>query len=335
MALETITAEELVNTPLSSPGWVVEDLIGVGVTLLVGAPKVGKSWLVLRLAECVSRGEPLWGFATCGGAVLDLALEDNLPRIQQRLFRLADECSETFHLCVSAPSLADGLLDEIAAFVVAHPGTKLVIVDTLQTVRQSSKKSAYASDYHDVRAFKGLADHFGIAVVLVHHQRKMDDPDPLNTVSGTNGITGAADTTMVLDRKRGEKRAFLKVTGRDVIERVLALEFNDCRWELSEDQSVEHEEERPVPHEVLEVIRFMEGRLGWAGTATELVAQTGLGDARAATLGRKLAEHSQALLETGIRYSTQRTASARTIFLERVAEGQFDDGSDSGDGTFL
>lgn len=67
MALETITAEELVNTPLRSPGWVVEDLIGVGVTLLVGAPKVGKSWLVLRLAECVSRGEPLWGFATCGG----------------------------------------------------------------------------------------------------------------------------------------------------------------------------------------------------------------------------------------------------------------------------
>ena len=141
MALETITAEELVNTPLRSPGWVVEDLIGVGVTLLVGSPKVGKSWLALRLAECVSRGEPLWGFATCGGTVLDLELEDNLPRIQQRLFMLADECSETFHLCVNAPSLADGLLDEIATFVVEHPGTRLVIVDTLQTVRQSSQKS--------------------------------------------------------------------------------------------------------------------------------------------------------------------------------------------------
>ncbi len=328
MALETITAEELVNTPLSSPGWVVEDLVGVGVTLLVGSPKVGKSWLVLRLAECVSRGEPLWGFATCGGTVLDLALEDNLPRIQQRLFRLADECSETFHLCVNAPSLADGLLDEVAAFVATHPGTRLVIVDTLQTVRQSLQKSAYSSDYRDVRAFKGLAERFGIAVVLVHHQRKMDDPDPFNTVSGTNGITGAADTTMVLDRKRGEKRAVLRVTGRDVIERELVLEFNDCRWELSEDQSVEHEEERPVPHEVLEVIRFMEGRLGWAGTATELVAQTGLGDARAATLGKKLAEHSQALLGAGIRYSTQRTASARTIFLERVEEDRIDDGND-------
>ena len=166
--LETITAEELVNTPLSSPRWVVEDLVGVGVTLLVGSPKVGKSWLVLRLAECVSRGDSLWGFATCGGAVLDLALEDNLPRIQQRLFRLADECSETFHLCVNAPSLADGLLDEIAAFVATHPGTRLVIVDTLQTVRQSPQKSAYASDYRDVRDFKALADHFGLAVVLVH-----------------------------------------------------------------------------------------------------------------------------------------------------------------------
>lgn len=333
--LETITAEELVNTPLSSPGWVVEDLIGVGVTLLVGSPKVGKSWLALRLAECVSRGEPLWGFATCGGTVLDLELEDNLPRIQQRLFRLADECSDAFHLCVNAPSLADGLLDEIATFVAAHPDTKLVIVDTLQTVRQSSQRSAYASDYRDVRDFKGLADHFGIAVVLVHHQRKMDDPDPLNTVSGTNGITGAADTTMVLDRKRGEKRAVLKVTGRDVIERELVLEFNDCCWELSEDQYVEHEEERPVSREVLEVIRFMEGRLGWAGTATELIAQAGLNDTQAASLGRKLTEHSQTLLEAGIRYSTQRSATARTIFLEHVAEGQFDDGNDSNDGTFL
>jgi len=335
MALETITAEELVNTPLSSPGWVVEDLIGVGVTLLVGSPKVGKSWLALRLAECVSRGEPLWGFATCGGTVLDLELEDNLPRIQQRLFRLADECSDAFHLCVNAPSLADGLLDEIATFVAAHPDTKLVIVDTLQTVRQSSQRSAYASDYHDVRDFKGLADHFGIAVVLVHHQRKMDDPDPFNTVSGTNGITGAADTTMVLDRKRGDKQAVLKVTGRDVIERELVIEFNDCRWELAENQHVEREEERPVPREVLDVIRFMECRLGWAGTATELIEEADLGDTQAASLGRKLNEHSRVLLEAGVRYSTQRTSASRTIFLERVAEGRFDDGNDSNDGTNL
>ena len=205
--------------------------------------------------------------------------------------------------------------------MVAHPGTRLVIVDTLQTVRQSSKKSAYASDYHDVRAFKGLADHFGIAVVLVHHQRKMDDPDPFNTVSGTNGITGAADTTMVLDRRRGDKRAVLRVTGRDVIERELALEFNDCRWELSEDQSIEHEEERPAPREVLEVIRFMEGRLGWAGTATELIAEAHLDGTVPTALGRKLNEHSQRLLDAGIQYSTQRTDRVRTIYLERVAAG--------------
>ena len=212
---------------------------------------------------------------------------------------------------------------------------KLVIVDTLQTVRQSSQKSAYASDYRDVRDFKELADHFGLAVVLVHHQRKMDDPDPLNTVSGTNGITGAADTTMVLDRKRGDKQAVLKVTGRDVIERELVIEFNDCRWELAEDQHVEREEERPVPREVLDVIRFMECRLGWAGTATELIEQADLGDTQAASLGRKLNEHSQVLLEAGVRYSTQRTSASRTIFLERVAEGRFDDGNDSNDGTYL
>ena len=305
--------------------------MGVGVTLLVGSSKVGKSWLALDIANCVSRGEPLWGFATCGGDLLDLELKDNLPRIQQRLFRMSKKTNEMLHLCVRAPSISEGLVGEIASFVRSHPGTRLVIVDTLQVVRQTAQKSAYASDYRDVRALKELADALGLAVLLVHHQRKIDDPDPFNTVSGTNGITGAADTTMVLDRKRGEKQAVFRVTGRDVVGRELALEFNDCRWELADDQHVEREEERPVPREVLEVVRFMEGRLGWAGTATEMIAEAHLDGTVPTALGRKLNEHSQRLLGAGIQYSTQRTDRVRTIYLERVSESRFDDKNDNND----
>lgn len=318
MAIETVTADDLVNTSLPTRGWVVEDLVGVGVTLLVGSPKVGKSWLALQLANCVSRGAPLWGFATSGGTVLDLELEDNLSRIQQRLFRVSEECSDRLHIAVSAPTLADGLAGDIAAFAQKHPDTRLVIIDTLQIVRRSDQKGSYAADYRDVHAVKEVADALGVAVVLVHHQRKMDDPDPFNTVSGTNGITGAADTTMVLERKRGSSAATLRVTGRDVLERELALEFRDCRWHLTEDRTEGLEEERPVPPEVLAVVAFMEERLGWAGTATQLVSEAGLDGVAPTAIGRRLNEHSQTLLEAGIRYSARRTDRQRTIELEHV-----------------
>ena len=56
-----------------------------------GAPKVGKSWMVLLLALQVAKGEPLWNLPTKQGTVLYLALEDSQSRLQDRLNRLTDE----------------------------------------------------------------------------------------------------------------------------------------------------------------------------------------------------------------------------------------------------
>ena len=61
--LKTIDADTLMTTPLPAIRYVVDQLLPQGLHILAGAPKVGKSWLALWLCLCVSKGEPLWGFA--------------------------------------------------------------------------------------------------------------------------------------------------------------------------------------------------------------------------------------------------------------------------------
>ncbi len=151
-----------------------------------------------------------------------------------------DTASERLYFALNSRSIADGLEDQLDDFAEGHEGTGLVIVDTLQKVRAPSRDSACAADYGDVGALKGFADSRGLAVLAVHHTRKMGDADVFNTVSGTTGITGSADSTFVLAKQsRSSEYATLSLTGRDVEFQELKLRFNDCSWELIEKTSAE------------------------------------------------------------------------------------------------
>jgi hypothetical protein len=71
-----------------------------------------------------------------------------------------------------------------------------------------------------------------LAIVISHHNRKMDAEDHFDTVSGTLGLTGAADTIVIMRRHAGS--VLLDVRGRDVEESQTALQFNKatCRWTI-------------------------------------------------------------------------------------------------------
>ena len=71
-------------------------------------------------------------------------------------------------------------------------------------------------------------------MLALYHTRKAESSDFVETVQGTFGTAGAADTIMVVKRARGEADATLYVTGRDVVERELALRFTPeaGTWEL-------------------------------------------------------------------------------------------------------
>lgn len=103
-----------------------------------------------------------------------------------------------------------------------------MIVDTLARVRPPGRKndSIYLEDYSTTGSLKGLADRHNAAILIVHHQRKAGYSDILDSVSGTTGVTGAADTVWVLNRSRGEADAELFATGRDFEEKELALVFD-------------------------------------------------------------------------------------------------------------
>ena len=237
--LETINAEDLQNRTYEPTPFLVEELLPEGLHILAGAPKIGKSWLALWLCLRVSQGQPLWNFAVTQGEVLYLSLEDSFQRIQTRLFDLTEDAPPTLHFAIMADTLKRGLEQQIEQFLTDHPAAKLVVMDTLQRVRSAGGDSnLYANDYQDVGLLKQLADKQHIAILLIHHLRKLHDDDPMNMISGSTGLSGAADSTFGFQKNsRLANVASLHCTGRDIPDRTLKLEFGeeDHVWKLLED----------------------------------------------------------------------------------------------------
>ena len=237
--LHTINAEDLQNRTYEPTHFLVDELIPEGLHILAGAPKIGKSWLALWLCLCVAQGQALWNFATSHGEVLYLSLEDSFQRIQTRLFDLTEDAPSTLHFAIMADALKHGLEQQIEQFLTEHSDTKLVVIDTLQRVRSAGGDgNLYANDYQDIGLLKKLADKRHLAILLIHHLRKLHDDDPMNMISGSTGLSGAADSTFVLQKNsRLANVASLHCTGRDIPDRTLKLEFgeDDHVWKLLED----------------------------------------------------------------------------------------------------
>nr|WSY53346.1 AAA family ATPase [Streptomyces sp. NBC_00886] len=241
------TADELMNTEFPDPKWAVPGIISEGVNLLAGPPKVGKSWLSLGLALSVAAGGTAMDSVPVeGGPVLYLALEDTPRRLQTRMRKILDgsPAPASLTLATSCPPLPQGGNEAIAQWCERNPEARMVVIDVFAKMRGNSAPgaSAYDADYAAVGHAKRIADHYGIAVVLVHHVRKAGSDDFLAEVSGTNGLAGAADATLVLKRSRGQADGVLHVTGRDVDEAEYALRFyaEAGAWQLLEGPAADH-----------------------------------------------------------------------------------------------
>ena len=148
---------------------VIEGLLGTGVYLLAGSPKIGKSFLVAQIAYRASTGTDLWGYRVHGGTVLYLALEDDKKRLQERMARMFGvEGSDNLHFATHAGQVGQNLDKQLQNFLREHPDTVLVIVDTLQKVREITTEGySYASDYDVMTNLKQLADSYNICLLLV------------------------------------------------------------------------------------------------------------------------------------------------------------------------
>ena len=183
--------------------------------------------------------------------------------------------------------------------------------------------------YDDISSIKRIADGFNIAVLLVHHLRKLQDSDdPFNDVSGSTGIIGAADTNFILRRKRSGNAATLLVSGRDVEYQELTLQFNDLVWELVERKNSEDIHKAELPKFLFRVVDFMECRTEWVGTATELLTEMREQEVTPNMVTKYLGQFAYEVLEPlGIEYRTKRTGKSRLIKFLRC-DG--DDANDAG-----
>ena len=253
----TWTAAELWSAHFPPVSWVVPDFLPPGLTLLAGAPKLGKSWLALDICRAVSEGGACLGNRECpAGDVLYAALEDNGRSLKARLqksFPAPPGDRLTFWLEMQL--LDQGGTEDLRDWIAGAAKPRLIVIDVLNKVRSPKGRGedSYPYDYRSLAPLKEIADDFGVAVLVIHHTRKAEAGDKLEKVSGTNGLTGAADATWVLDRD-GEG-VTLNGRGRELAEFETALEFDrdTCRWRVLGDAAeVRRSDERTA---ILDALR--------------------------------------------------------------------------------
>jgi len=240
----SLMAEEFV-----APPWAVSGLLPEGVSLLAGKPKMGKSWLALSLAISIAQGQAaLGGLPTTQGSVLYLGLEDNKQRICSRISQMlqgAPPPDALFWAGACAPLTMGGLAD-MEAWITSAEQPRLLVIDTLARARAqngSNSGNVYADDYAAIVPLKQLAEQYHLSILLIHHLRKNGASDPMDEISGSTGLTGATDCNIVLQRERGQTRASLYITGRDVEDQELKLAFDSQTglWSLSQPPHEEHQ----------------------------------------------------------------------------------------------
>ena len=282
--LSFIRASDLNAINIEKPFFVVEKILPVGLCVLASPPKYGKSWLCLDMCISVATGTKFLGFSTNKADVLYLALEDSNARLQERMKKVLNgrKAPQGLAMGINAGTLQHGLIEQLEMHLQENPSVKLIVIDTFQKIRGESKRgeSAYAADYTDCGKLKAFADSKKICLLLVHHMRKMRDiSDTFANISGTAGISGAADTMIAMNReKREDENTKLSITGRDVEMQDYQMQFNKdiCRWhilgtadEVEESMAIEEYNRNPV---ILTIKKLLsQNRTGWTGTATEIV----------------------------------------------------------------
>lgn len=311
-----ISSVEIMNTPMKKQRFIVEGIIYPGIHILSGDPKIGKSWMMLDMCLAVAKGENFLGRKTEQGQVVYMALEDTFVSLQSRMYELTDEPSENLTFTLLANSIDSGLEEDLRDCKKMFPDLKMVVIDTLQKIRNNID-TKYGADYQELSILKSIADQLGIAIVLVHHNRKARDSNPNNLISGTNGIAGCADGLLVFTRN-GEN-AMLHISGRGAPSLELNLKREKAKWILLDD----------LPESEPDIFSFtihdfmLENNLV-SGAASEICSMLKEKfpeqDFNCNWLYRDLLQHDDEIRALGIDYGKTKSNGIRKIFISYAAD---------------
>jgi hypothetical protein len=234
---KTINAVDLMKKNFPPPRWAVPGMFPAGLIILAGKPKSRKSWMALGLCVSLATGGKAFSKEDVEQTgALYLALEDTEYRLQDRLGKVlqgSDKPTEPPSLLefrTNWPRIDEGGMELLDDWLSEHPAVKFIVIDTLKRVKPIQKRSEsyYDYDYDTVCSIKAIADKHNVTIMVIHHLRKAPSmEDPFDELSGSTGLSGAADTIAVLRRTKGDSEATLYIRGRDVEEQELAVSFNN------------------------------------------------------------------------------------------------------------
>ena len=254
--------------------------------------------------------------------------EDSFQRIQNRLYELTDEPVENLHFVILSDTIGKGLEEQIEQFKSEHSDLKVMFIDTLQMIRESND-NGYGSDYKELSVLKSLADKLEIAIIVVHHTRKCKDSDPFNMISGSTGLSGCVDGSMVLiETKRGSRNAKLYCVGRDIENAEINLQFDSDlkKWVVTDEPSAPKSKDNIF---LAALYVYIKKKVDFSGTASELIEK--LKSVSDETfypnrVTRDLVQNGYTLRKYGIDFQYKRTRNGRLIILHYDRER---DSSDS------
>ena len=236
--------------------FVIPGILPEGTAILASAPKIGKSAFVYQVTVELALGGSALGEKLDKRPSLYYALEDGERRSQSRAaVALAGRrpARGMFTLRWSAPKLGEGLENEITAWLDSHENG-VVWIDTMEKVRPhaDARRSAYSIDVEFLTILQDIVKvRPGSTVVVILHLRKAGDNDFLARVSGTFGLTGSVDTSVVVERPRGQPSGTFHATGRDVGEQDIAVTFDGSQWERDEERIPGISAERQQVYDVI------------------------------------------------------------------------------------
>lgn len=318
--LASVDGNSLLEMEFEPLKYVVEEWLPTGTYLIGGAPKSGKSFLMMQLSIAVATGNALWNFQTSKGRVLYFALEDTYRRLHLRLSSIEEPCDlSNLHFITMAEKVKDGLLVQINDYIDNFQDTLLVIIDTIHYVREKpSGKHIYAEDYELMTQLKTISDSRDVALILVTHTRKEGDDDPINMITGTTGMTGGGDGNFVLQKRKGvDNGAILAITNRDTPSYEFLLEFDSisCQWNLVK----RDENSRESDPLVNALLTFLSDKKNWQGSATELLRELKAIESSLshtpATLSRRMSNLINTLGSKGVRFKNGYKGKCRIITL--------------------
>jgi hypothetical protein len=329
--LQTIDGNTLMGMEFEPLQFTAEKILPHGLFILAGSPKIGKSWMALDLCRAVATGGKLWDFAAAAGDVLYFALEDRHRRIQDRLKKIKAENIDLsrLHTSLTAAGLYNGLQEDIDDFISFYPQTNLIVIDTFEHIRNGggTENTLYACDYRDMNKLREITNKHKLTLLLIHHTRKLSDPDPLNTISGSTGLSGATDGLFVLEKiKRTGNDAKLTIANRDTEGFCfdLRLDSETCRWSF-----IGNHLDTDDAGDTLAILidDFLQDE--WSGTATELCNELKKADENFSLVPSTVSKQLKAASglfkkEFNIAVEFGRVSNKRGIILKRIPENETD-----------